>query len=329
MRFSDFQDAIRELDWREFERFVLDALITMNRFKEVRHNIILRGHQYDIVATESDTLSARLANWYFEIKARRNRVGLQEVRQFATVAQTTSTSTPGSRFVLVCNCPLTIHAKEVAAHFGIDVWDPMMLLRIVPDEVLRKYFGVPSGEVKTDDDTQSKGKALVEALSQTEAGRPHWSQYQRLMSEVLEFLFCPPLERPLDEVPDVDRRNRRDMILENGASDGFWSRLRDVYDAHYIVADAKNYVSPLGKTPVLDVAHYLKPHGCGMFGLILSRNGPGGAAKHAMREQWVASRQLIVVLSDTDVEEMVRLKVEAGDPETLLRRKIAEFRISL
>jgi len=329
MRFSDFQDAIRELDGREFERFVLDALIATDRFKEVQHNIALSGHQYDIIATESDTLSTRPVNWYFEIKARKNRVGIQEVKQLAAVAQTTSSITPGSHFVLVCNCPLTMNAKDAASHFGIEVWDPVVLLRVVPDEVLRKYFGISSGEVQTDNDTQSKGKALVEALSQTEPGRPHWSQYQRLMSEVLEFLFCPPLERPLDEVPDADRRNRRDMILENGASDGFWARLRDTYDAHYIVADAKNYVSPLGKNPVLDVAHYLKPHGCGKFGLILSRNGPSGAAEHAMREQWVASRKLIVVLSDTDVEEMVRLKVEASDPETLLRRRIAEFRISL
>jgi hypothetical protein len=117
--------------------------------------------------------------------------------------------------------------------------------------------------------------------------------------------------------------------MENGAPDGFWSRIRTIYDAHYIVVDAKNYSAPLKKRPILDIAHYLKPHGCGMFGIIFSRAGASGAADHAVREQWIASRKMIVVLSDADAKEMLRLKAEAGDPEELLRRRIAAFRMSL
>ena len=329
MRLDDFLDALRAFDWREMESFVSDALNAMQQFGGVQQNVVENGRQYDIVATEADSLTSKPARWFFEVKARRNRVGVDEVQQLAELSTVTAHSSPGARFCLALNIPPTAYARSVAAQAGIEVWGPAELLRVVPDEVLRKYFGVPSGEVADDDRSRAKGAALIESMSKTRPGRTDWRQYQQLMSEVLEFLFCPPLAQPLDEVPDADRRNRRDMILENAAPEGFWHRLRETYEAHYVVADAKNYVSPIGKTPVLDVAHYLKPHGCGMFGLILSRNGAGGAAAHALREQWVAARKMIIVLSDRDIEEMVNLKVEAGDPEVLLRRRIAEFRISL
>jgi hypothetical protein len=38
---------------------------------------------------------------------------------------------------------------------------------------------------------------------------------------------------------------------------------------------------------------------------------------------------MIVALEDQHLEEMIRLKIEAGDPEELIRRVIAEFRMSL
>jgi hypothetical protein len=44
---------------------------------------------------------------------------------------------------------------------------------------------------------------------------------------------------------------------------------------------------------------------------------------------WIASRKMIVALEDQHLEEMIRLKIEAGDPEELIRRVIAEFRMSL
>ncbi len=72
--------------------------------------------------------------------------------------------------------------------------------------------------------------------------------------------------------------------MENGAPDGFWSRIRTIYEPHCFRVDAKNYSSPLNKRPVIDVAYNLKPHGCGIFGVIFSPAGAGGAADHAARE---------------------------------------------
>jgi hypothetical protein len=96
--------------------------------------------------------------------------------------------------------------------------------------------------------------------------------YQKLVGRTLEYLFCPPLKTPISELGDRPAVNRRDLILPNYAPDGFWKFMRDNYQADYIVVDAKNYRGEVKKKDALQVANYLKPHGAGLFGLIITRS---------------------------------------------------------
>jgi hypothetical protein len=191
------------------------------------------------------------------------------------------------------------------------------------------YFGESIKVPDAANDRDDKGDSLIESLHSISPGRDDWLRFQQLSSQILEYLFCPPLEAPRYELSDADSRNRRDMILENSSFDGFWSEIRNIYGAHYIVADAKNYGSPLKKRPVLDLAHYLKPYGCGLFGILLSRRGAGLPAQHALREQWIGGHKMMIVLSDSEIEEMIRIKSGGGKPEEIIRKLIADFRMSL
>lgn len=101
------------------------------------------------------------------------------------------------------------------------------------------------------------------------------------------------------------------------------------HEGHYIVIDAKNYIDTLSKRPILDVSHYLKPYGCGMFAIIVSRKGNGEAADHAAKEQWIGSKKLIISLSDEDLENMLHWKLTGAPVEEALKNKISEFRMSL
>jgi hypothetical protein len=112
-------------------------------------------------------------------------------------------------------------------------------------------------------------------------------------------------------------------------SRGIRTHIRDAYSAHYIVVDAKNYEEPLDKRPVLEIAHYLKSYGCGLFGMLVSRRGASEAGMPAIREQWIGAQKMIVVIDDNQVHEMLRIKSEGGAPEEILRNMIATFRMSL
>lgn len=172
-------------------------------------------------------------------------------------------------------------------------------------------------------------KQLRDSLRACPPGKEHWSRYQALVANVFETLFCPPLQPPISESSDIARVNRRDVILPNYAPDGFWRFMRDSYGADYIVVDAKNYSGSVKKQDALQIANYLKPHGAGLFGLIVCRTDCDPGCVHTLREMWMAYRKMILVLNDADVESMMLAKSSGGNPEDVIRQRIEDFRLSM
>jgi len=316
------------LDGRRFEEFLYDIVESLG-YTQLQREANANDIEVDLLATPPESESTHSGRWAFEAKAGKQRISSKMLN---TSAYAKALSGQVSQFVFACSAPPTNEARDLLARTvpGVQVWDPDHLLRLAPDYVIKKHLGgQPVTYLRDQQLTRERAESLATSLDATRPGNADWVSYQRLVTDTMQFLLAPPLEAPLEELTDADGRNRRDLIMENAAPDGFWARIRTVYDAHYIVIDAKNSCEPLDKDPILDVAHYLKPHGCGMFGIIVCRKGAGIAAEHAVKEQWIGGRKMIVILNDQDIKKMLHLKAEANDPEELLRRKIADFRMSL
>lgn len=176
-------------------------------------------------------------------------------------------------------------------------------------------------------ETGPAAKSLLEDLANTSPGQDDWAKYQKLCGLILSYLFCPPLGQPRSELPNVTRHNRRDFILSNHTPDTFWSYMRSTYNAHYIVVDAKNWTRTIRKNEILQLANYLSPHGPGLFGVIMSRNGGGDSAALTQREQWAFHRKMTVVLDDSDTKQMIALRESDGNPSDLIQQKIEDFRL--
>jgi hypothetical protein len=170
---------------------------------------------------------------------------------------------------------------------------------------------------------------LIEELHSLPSGRTTWTSYQRLIARIFERLFVPPLSPPLSEVSDGDARNRRDIVLPNYSESGFWAFMRSRYAADFIVVDAKNNAEEVGKEEALQVLHYLKEDGAGLFGMIVSRKGLSEACGHALANHWIRHGKLVICLSDEEVVQMLRLKEAGAPPETVIRQAIEDFRLSL
>ncbi|MEN5160015.1 HNH endonuclease [Achromobacter spanius] len=176
----------------------------------------------------------------------------------------------------------------------------------------------------------AREKELIDSLASCNPGKTDCYVYQALVGEILECLFTPPLGKPIPELSDKSEANRRDFIMPNYAESGFWSFLRQKYDADYIVIDAKNYTRKVKKQEVLQIANYLKPHGAGLFGLIVSRKGGDtSGCEHTLREQWMVHRKLILVLDDEDIKAMLMAKSDGRLAEDVLGQRIERFRLSM
>ncbi len=312
----------------EFVKSLEDALLQTGRFSTVTRESVVNGIYLDIVAEEAPTGLSASKTWVFEVK-NRSLATADIIRSAFGLREIVKTQIPDSQFVLIVLGKVSAGAKTLARGFGLTVIDLASSsaestpggIEGILIEALRSLAGTPPAD--------SKVISYATALERIEIGTPGWVKYQKLCIDILEYLFCPPLDSPRYENPDASRRNRRDMIFPNNVEGGFWENLRRTYAADYVVADTKNYSHKLQKKPVLDIAHYLKPYGCGMFGVLVSRRGAGPSAVDAAKEQWISGKKMIISISDADLVEMLSRKAAGTQPEEVLKQKIDDFRISL
>lgn len=118
-------------------------------------------------------------------------------------------------------------------------------------------------------------------------------------------------------------------MIPNYADCGYWPRLRQIYRAEFLVIDAKNSAKEIEKDDILQVAHYLKKKGPGLFALIFSRCGMAESAEKHLQDIWINEDKMIIVLNDSDVEQMLLTKQAGGDPCRLIIDKIQEFRLKI
>jgi hypothetical protein len=313
-----------------------DYLVESKMFTDVRQEVSLgSGDQLDLVATNVHGTTTII-----EVKARapqtmsRLDVTIQKLRVYEHEYFKEFRERP----LIVLALPfdqLTVERTSLLQENGVTVWDKELLsgwiansrdslLKPELDRLRTSYVNQSKPKGETD-----IGNVLSRRLRALPSGKAHWSEYQRLCSEILQYLFCPPLELPLYEVSNAAKNNRRDIILPNYATEGFWSFLHRAYQAEYIVVDAKNYRSEIKKTQVLQMANYLSEAGTGLLGIIITRKDEDRGALTTRREQWLIYRKMLVVMGDNDVQQMIENKRNGSAPEELLRQKIQDFRLAI
>lgn len=220
--------------------------------------------------------------------------------------------------------------KVVLEAANIEVWDLdyvvttfLQEIKSLPLSGFKQLYSLVAHSLIRLSDT------LLKRLHDCTPGRENWFEYQRIIKDVFQFLFTPPLEDPIWESSDSLRINRRDIIFPNNTPEGFWKFLRESYSAYFIIIDTKNYKNQITKSQVLQIANYLKPHGAGMFAIIACRKGGNTACMTTLREQWAAYGKLIILLTDRDIEEMLLADGAHGKPEEVIGQIIQEFRLSM
>lgn len=324
---STFSDRLDHLGPIEFEQFVADLVRESGEFDRVDTEVAIAGFRFDIVAS-SDRGPRPGPAVAFEVK--KVAIATPElVRAAHRQMNAMAAVLPQVRFVLVVSGRLSEAAEAAASQLGVSSWDADVLFQQTNGNIAKRWsIPVPDNPPPTTAATK-KVDALQQSLLAAAPGDADALKYQRCIADILEYLFVPPLGPVHYEDTDTAKRNRRDLILENWAPDGFWAQLRTAYSAEQIVVDAKNFSKAIGKRSVIELSHYLKPYGCGMFGMIFTRQPPSPSAAHAQREEWIGGRKMILVLDDSVVTEMLRLKAAGARAEEVLRNRISKFRKGL
>lgn len=316
-----FAAQLKRLTNQEFENLIIEIIESKGNFQNIQRTKAEKDPSYDIFADFSRKDQKRKA--IFQIK-RTSLVTPDYIRNIGDY-WTEKDFFKYSSLYIVTDGALTTDASTLANKYDITIWDLYSLNSLISEKQRKKYFYSTSNV----DETESQSENMSTALMNLDKGPDEWSTFQQLSCDIFSYLFSPPLESPRYEHSDEEDRNRRDMIYENTNEHPFWKMIRDLYQGYYIVVDAKNSGKELDKKDVISIAHYLKPYGCGMFGILLCRIGMSQAGQHAIREQWIGNNKMIVALNDYNLMDMLKIKEANEKPEEVIRMKLADFRMKL
>ena len=316
----------------QFEQYVRELIEKHPSYKNVRANVPLMGAKSNIDIVCEKKTDIGYEKYIIEVKSvpsfTRGRI-VDVINHLNECREQVADAKP----VLAFPGEISEQYHELLRDKGVLVWDKYYLYQEFYAQIeqaepsyISSVIKYRSSSVKEKDNHQ----VLIDKLKKCPAGKTNWGEYQTLVGEVLEFLFCPPLSHPLPQKSDATKNNRRDFILPNYVlEDSIWKFFRDMYRADFVVADAKNSAKPITKQDVLQMGNYLKPESAGAFGIIISRKGSGSSSDIAIREMWLYHHKMIVVLDDNDVEQMLLDRKNGNDPAELIRKKIEDFRLSI
>jgi hypothetical protein len=193
---------------------------------------------------------------------------------------------------------------------------------------LPAFFGDEStdgGELPSD-----QADALIRRLTDHEEhGEMSPADYEALCQEVMAFLFDPHLYGFQSQAKTTDGANRYDFICRILLDNSFWDTVRSDFRTRSILFECKNYAEPITADQVYSTERYLFSSALRTVCFLISRKGPDEGCKRAAQGALRESGNLILLLSNGDLVQMIRLRADENGPTNYVDEKIWQFIITL
>ncbi len=181
-----------------------------------------------------------------------------------------------------------------------------------------------------DEDACKEAEALKDKLAKTPTGREHAAEYQRVVLEILNYLFNPELIDGQPEVRTMDGTERRDIIFTNDSDETFWEYVRTAHDGILLMFEAKN-TDELDLAAINQTATYLGDR-IGRLGIVVTRQEPSEAVRRKIFSVWNDSgpnRKVILTLSDQNLRDLLDVRCRNGSPTKWMQSHYRKFRTAV
>lgn len=178
-----------------------------------------------------------------------------------------------------------------------------------------------------DGDVARQSHDLSARLAALPTGREAAADYQRLVLEILNFLFSPELIDGQPEVRTVDGTERRDIIFTNDSDESFWAFTRSEHSSLLLMFEVKN-VGALDAGALNQTGTYLGDR-LGTLGFIATRSQPSYAIYRKAYSIWNDSapkRKAILFLTDAHINELLDLRRKDQSTTKWMQRHYRSFR---
>jgi len=175
-----------------------------------------------------------------------------------------------------------------------------------------------------------EAESLKDRLREVLTGAKEASVYQRLVLEILNYLFNPELIDGQLEVRTIDGTERRDIIFTNDSDNSFWDYLRTEHSGIFLMFETKN-TQAIEMEHLNQTATYLGDR-IGYVAFIATRYPIEEAQQRKIFSIYNDSspnRKIILAFSDSDLEKMLDMKCVGEEPMRHVQKLYRTFRTSV
>lgn len=159
------------------------------------------------------------------------------------------------------------------------------------------------------------------------AGPAGWREFEDAALVALEYLFVPPLTKPVVQPRTYSGIDRRDAVFPNRNLDGggHWTHLLQELDARMVLVEFKNYDSEdIGKDEVNQTRNYLtRP--MGKLAILVTNKPPDDAAHVKRNTIFSEDGKVILFVTRQQLIEMLDIKERGEDPADLIMDAVERF----
>ena len=171
----------------------------------------------------------------------------------------------------------------------------------------------------------SREADLAMALDACPVGMAGWRQFEKICTEILEYLFTPPLGKPIEQAHTYSGVNRRDVVFPNRMieeghtpAEKNWHLLYKEHDSRLVLFEFKNYdATEIGHEEINQTANYLTKT-IGRLGIVVGSKLPNDSAHHQRNTINTNDHKEILFLTKVHLKEMLDMKARGDEPSNLI-----------
>lgn len=175
------------------------------------------------------------------------------------------------------------------------------------------------------------GENLINELNLCKKGKGHSKEYERICTYILKYLFSNELTLWKQHKKSNNGLYFFDLFcrIKDDNIKSFWSTMEQYFKSKYIIFEFKNYSKKITQLEVYKTERYLYSKALRSVAIIIAPNGyqrnAMWAAKGCLRE----NGKLILLFTNEDLIQMIRLKKEENDPSEYLLQKLDDLLFDL
>ncbi len=155
-------------------------------------------------------------------------------------------------------------------------------------------------------------------------------KYENICQKILLNLFKENFAKHSTQKRTDDGLNQFDLVCRiNKGTNAFWDLIIDEFNSRYIIFEFKNYEHSIKQTQIYTTEKYLFQKALRNVAFIISRKGADDNAIKVTKGILRETGKLIINLSDEDLINMLKNKIDGNIPSDYLFDKVDDFLLSM